>query len=58
MPFALTMIGIVLATYGALLGGNSTKLGGVLLLLSILFFSASAGWDLRDKLKGGDRWKK
>lgn len=58
MPFALTMIGIALATYGALLGGNSTKAGGVFVLLSIAFFSASVGWGLYNILKGGDKWKK
>lgn len=52
MPFVLLMIGIACATYGALLGGNSTKVGGALLLLSIAFFSASVGWSLRDSLKG------
>lgn len=55
MPFALTMIGLACAACGALLGGNSTKPGGVLLLLSIAFFSASVGWNLRDRLKGSGR---
>lgn len=52
MPFVLIMIGIAFAVCGALLGGNSIKPGGVLLLLSIAFFSASVGWNLRDRLKG------
>lgn len=58
MPFVLLMIGIAFATCGALLGGNSTKPGGVLLLLSIAFFGASVGWNLHNRLKGGDKWKK
>ena len=58
MPFVLLMIGVACATYGALLGGNSTKAGGVFVLLSIAFFSASVGWNLHNMLKGGDKWKK
>lgn len=58
MPFVLLIIGFACATCGALLGGNSTKPGGVLVLLSIAFFSASVGWNLHNKLKGGDQWKK
>lgn len=58
MPFVLLMIGIACATYGVLLGGNSTKAGGVLVLLSIAFFGTSVGWNLHSALKGGDRWKK
>lgn len=58
MSTVLLMIGIACATYGALLGGNSTKAGGVLVLLSIVIFSVAVGWGLRDMLKGGDKWKK